>query len=57
VKLHGPTGNLKKVAFNGLRAKNDTDLDGTPQIQKAIEVDDLEKKGCAEERARALDGS
>ena len=40
-----------------LAAKNGTDLDGTPILKKAIEVDDLEKKGFAEERSRALDGS
>jgi hypothetical protein len=40
-----------------LAAKNGTDLDGTPMIRKAIEVDDLEKKGCAVEQTRALDGS
>jgi hypothetical protein len=40
-----------------LAAKNGTDLDGTPMIRKAIEVDDLEKKGFAEERTRALNGS
>ncbi len=40
-----------------LAAKNGTDLDGTPIIKKAIEVDNLEKKGFAEERTRALDGS
>ncbi len=46
-----------QAALEDLRAKNGTDLDGTPQIHKAIEVDDLEKKGCAGERTRALDGS
>ena len=46
-----------QTALTNLRAKNGTDLDGTPQIHKAIEVDDLEKKGCAEERTRARDGS
>jgi len=40
-----------------LAAKNGTDLDGTPLIKMAIEVDDLEKKGLAETRTRALDGS
>jgi len=40
-----------------LAAKNGTDLDGTPMIRKAIEVDDLEKKGFAEEQTRPLDGS
>jgi hypothetical protein len=46
-----------QAALADLAAKNGTDLDGTPQIHKAIEVDDLEKKGCAEEQTRALDGS
>ena len=40
-----------------LAAKNGTDLDGTPIIKKAIEVDDLERKGFVETRTRALDGS
>jgi len=40
-----------------LAAKNGTDLDGTPIIKKAIEVDVLERKGFAETQARALDGS
>ncbi len=40
-----------------LAAKNGTDLDGTPIIKKAIEVDDLGKKGFAVQRTRALDGS
>jgi len=40
-----------------LAAKNGTNLDGTPMIRMAIEVDDLEKKGLVEEQTRALDGS
>jgi hypothetical protein len=40
-----------------LAAKNGTDLDGTPMIRKAIEVDVLERKGFVETRTRALDGS
>lgn len=40
-----------------LAAKNGTDLDGTPIIRKAIEVDDLGKKGFAVQQTRALDGS
>jgi len=52
-----PNNAVCKHALDNLRAKNGTDLDGTPQIHKAIEVDDLEKKGCAEEQTRALDGS
>jgi len=40
-----------------LAAKNGTDLDGTPMIRKAIEVDDLEKKGLVVVRTRPLDGS
>src|SRR5260370_22439195 len=40
-----------------LAAKNGTDLDGTPIIKKAIEVDDLGKKGLAVQLTRALDGS
>src|SRR5262249_54897812 len=46
-----------KATLADLAAKNGTDLDGTPMIRKAIEVDDLEKKGLAVERKRALDGS
>jgi hypothetical protein len=52
-----PSNAMCSQALEVLKAKNGTDLDGTPQIHKAIEVDDLEKKGCAEERTRALDGS
>jgi hypothetical protein len=40
-----------------LAAKNGTNLDGTPVIKMAIEVDDLEKKGLVAEQTRALDGS
>ncbi len=40
-----------------LAEKNGTDLDGTPIITMAIEVDDLEKKGLVVERTRNLDGS
>jgi hypothetical protein len=46
-----------QATLAALAAKNGTDLDGTPIIKKAIEVDDLEKKGFAEEQTRALDGS
>jgi hypothetical protein len=46
-----------KSALKDLAMKNGTDLDGTPQIHKAIEVDDLGKKGCAVERTRPFDGS
>jgi hypothetical protein len=46
-----------KATLAALAAKNGTDLDGTPIIKKAIEVDDLEKKGLVETRTRALDGS
>lgn len=46
-----------KSALNDLAKKNTLDLDGTPQIHKAIEVDDLEKKGCVVEKDRARDGS
>lgn len=52
-----PSNAVCKPALDELRAKNGTDLDGTPQFHKAIEVDDLEKKGCAEENTRALNGS
>jgi len=52
-----PKNAVCKHALDNLRAKNGTDLDGTPQIHQAIEVDDLEKKECAEEQTRALDGS
>jgi len=52
-----PNNAVCAQALEGLRAKNGTDLDGTPQIHKAIEVDDLGKKGCAVQRTRALDGS
>jgi hypothetical protein len=40
-----------------LAAKNGTNLDGTPLIEKAIEVDDLEKKGLVAEQTRPPDGS
>jgi len=40
-----------------LAAKNGTDLDGTPMIRKAIEVDVLERKGLVQTQTRALDGS
>lgn len=40
-----------------LAAQNGMDLDGTPMIRKAIEVDVLEGKGLVEEQTRALDGS
>lgn len=40
-----------------LAARNGTDLDGTPIIRKAIEVDVLGRKGLVEEQTRALDGS
>ena len=46
-----------QATLAALAAKNGTDLDGTPIIKQAIEVDDLEKKGFAETRTRALDGS
>jgi len=52
-----PNNAVCRQALDVLLAKNSADLDGTPQIHKAIEVDDLEKKGCAETRTRALDGS
>ena len=45
------------TALADLQAKNGTDLDGTPMIRKAIEVDDLGKKGCAVQRTRNLNGS
>src|SRR5262249_24034666 len=48
---------MGQAALAQLAAKNGTNLDGTPIIEKAIEVDDLEKKGLVEERTRALDGS
>jgi hypothetical protein len=40
-----------------LAAKNGTNLDGTPVIKKAIEVDVLKRKGLVTEQTRALDGS
>jgi len=46
-----------QATLAALEAKNGTDLDGTPMIKKAIEVDDLERKGLVETRTRALDGS
>ncbi len=46
-----------KAALEDLMAKNGPDLDGTPQMHKAIEVDDLRKKGCAVEVPRPFDGS
>jgi hypothetical protein len=41
-----PNNAVCKQVLDVLRAKNGTDLDGTPQIHQAIEVDDLEKKGA-----------
>ncbi len=52
-----PSDAVCAQALEDLRAKNGTDLDGTPQIHKAIEVDDLGKKGCAVQTTRNLDGS
>ena len=52
-----PSNAVCAQALDDLRAKNGTDLDGTPQIHKAIEVDDLGKKGCAVQTTRNLDGS
>jgi hypothetical protein len=46
-----------RATLAALAAKNGTDLDGTPMIRKAIEVDELEGKGLVEEQTRALDGS
>jgi len=46
-----------QATLAALAAKNGTDLDGTPIIKKAIEVDDLDKKGLVVQRTRALDGS
>ena len=46
-----------KSSLKDLAKKNGLDLDGTPQIHMAVEVDDLEKKGCAAENQRARDGS
>jgi len=40
-----------------LAAKNGTNLDGTPIIKTAMEVDGLEKKGLAIEQHRNFDGS
>ncbi len=46
-----------QTALSDLKAKNGTDLDGTPMMRKAIEVDDLRKKGCAIQQTRNLNGS
>jgi len=46
-----------QATLAALAEKNGTDLDGTPIIKKAIEVDDLGKKGFAIQQTRALDGS
>ena len=46
-----------RATLAALAEKNGLDLDGTPIIKKAIEVDDLGKKGLAVQRTRALDGS
>jgi hypothetical protein len=40
-----------------LAAENGTNLDGTPIIKQAIQVDDLRKKGLVAVQTRALDGS
>jgi len=44
-------------ALAALAALNGTDLDGTPILKTAMEVDGLEKKGFAVERHRNFDGS
>jgi hypothetical protein len=44
-------------ALAALAARNGTDLDGTPIIKMATEVDALETRGFAVEQTRALDGS
>jgi hypothetical protein len=44
-------------ALAALAAKNGTDLDGTPILKTAMEVDGLEKQGFAVERHRNFDGS
>jgi len=46
-----------QATLAALAAKNGLDLDGTPILKKAIEVDDLGKKGLAVQRTRPLDGS
>ena len=51
------TTTVCQTALADLAAKNGLDLDGTPMIRKAIEVDDLGKKGCAVQRTRNKDGS
>jgi hypothetical protein len=54
----GPTPTaVCQSALAVLANKNGLDLDGTPMIRKAIEVDDLGKKGCAIQQHRPLDGS
>src|SRR5215472_3522032 len=51
-----PNNAVCKQARDVLMAKYGADLDGTPQIHKAIEVDDLTKKGCAVQTHRNFDG-
>jgi hypothetical protein len=46
-----------RQALAALAAKNGTDLDGTPILKTAMEVDGLEKQGFAVERHRNFDGS
>src|SRR5262245_12672984 len=46
-----------RATLAALAAKNGADLDGTPLIKQAIEVDDLEKKRFAETRTRTLNDS
>jgi hypothetical protein len=46
-----------RQALAALAARNGTDLDGTPIIKAATEVDALETRGFAVEQTRALDGS
>jgi hypothetical protein len=46
-----------RAALAALAALNGTDLDGTPIIKTAMEVDGLVKKGFAVERPRNFDGS
>ena len=52
-----PNNAVCRQARDVLMAKYGADLDGTPQIHKAIEVDDLTKKGCAVQTHRNFDGS
>ncbi|MEM7200668.1 MAG: hypothetical protein AAF628_10405 [Planctomycetota bacterium] len=46
-----------QAKLDELRARNGTDLDGTPVLKRLSEIEDLEKLGLLELRQRPVDGS